>query len=284
MKSLRVALAAAMTAASMFGVIACGSDDDDEDGGGAAKKGGGSISIGTVGPDKYDPAIFQTVQAVQALQLVYTPLITYKHEEGNAGTEVVPGLAEEVPEPSDGGKTYKFKLRQGLKYSDGSPVKASDFENSIKRVFKLGSVWSSFFSGIVGAEQFQEKGDFKADISGIVTNDETGEITINLTEPDTKVLFALAEAYAAPTPAAKSPPKSLNKNPPPGAGPYTLEVVDPSRKFILRRNKRFDVPGVPRGNFDKITGVVSDNITKMTQDVISGKLDFMTESAASWTS
>ena len=32
-----------------------------------------------------------------------------------------------------------------------------------------------------------------------------------------------------------------------------------------------DIPGIPKGNFDKITGVVSDNVTKMTQDVINGE-------------
>ena len=73
----------------------------------------------------------------------------------------MPGLAEEVPEPTNGGKTYKFQLRDGLKYSDGSPVKASDFENTIKRLIALESVWSSFYTGIVGAEEFAEKGDCK---------------------------------------------------------------------------------------------------------------------------
>ena len=84
----------------------------------------------------------------------------------------------------------------------------------------LGSVWSSFYIPIIeGVAEFQEKGDMSGDISGIETDDKTGEITINLTEPDTKILFALAEPYAAPTPAAKSPGKSL-KQPPPGVGPY----------------------------------------------------------------
>jgi peptide/nickel transport system substrate-binding protein len=255
-------------------IAAFGCDGADQGGSG---KGGAEIKIGTSGPDKYDPVLFQTVQAAEPLQLVYTPLLTYRHEEGQVGSELIAGLAQEIPEPSNGGKTYTFKLREGLEYSDGSGVKASDFENTMKRLFKLGSVWSGFFSGIVGAEVFQEEGNFKADIEGIETNDQTGEITINLTEPDTKVLFALAEPYAAPTPAAKSPPKTLTENPPPGFGPYTIEVVDPRRKFILRKNPDFDLPDIPKGNFDRIEGIVSRNVTKTTQDVIDGKLDFMTE-------
>jgi peptide/nickel transport system substrate-binding protein len=254
--------------------MACGSDDDDEDGSG---RGGAVVRIGTSGPDKYDPVLFQTLQAVEPMQLVYTPLLTYRHEEGQAGSELIPGLAEEIPEPTNGGKTYTFKLRDGLEYSDGSRVKASDFENTMKRLLQLGSVWSGFYTGIAGVNEFLQKGSFEGDIPGIETDDASGEITITLTEPDTKILFALGQPYAAPTPAAKSPPKSLTKNPPPGLGPYTIEVVDPSRKFILRKNPAFDLPGIPKGNFDKIEGLVRKNTTTMTQDVIDGELDFMTE-------
>jgi peptide/nickel transport system substrate-binding protein len=271
----RIALLVAALAS--VGVFGCGGDDDE---GGGEAAAGGSIKIGTVGPDKYDPVQFQTFQAFQALSPVYLPLLTFKHEEGEAGTEVIPGLAEALPEVTNGGKTYKLKLRDGVRYSDGSAVKASDFENTIKRLLKLAGPYSSFVTVIEGAPEFQEKGDFDADIPGIETNDQTGEITINLSEPDTKFDFALAEAYTAPTPAAKSPDRSLNKNPPPGAGPYVIEVVNPSKEFILTRNKFFDVPGIPKGNVDKITGVVSDSVPRMTQDVINGNLDFMTEDPA----
>jgi peptide/nickel transport system substrate-binding protein len=274
----RRALALLLVALSMSAVAACGGDDDDDGGGGGgAGETGGEITIGTVGPDNADPVLFQTVQAVQAFQLAYIPLVTYAHEEGDAGTEIIPGLAEEVPEPTNGGRTYKFTLRKGLKYSDGSPVKASDFENTLKRLLTLGSAWSGFFTGIEGAAEFTEKGNFKADIPGIETNNKTGEITITLVEPDTKIIYALAEPYTAPTPAAKSPGKSL-KQPPPGVGPYTLEVIDFSREWVLKKNPDFpDIPGIPKGNFDTINIEVSDNVTRMTQDVISGKLDFMTE-------
>ncbi len=85
MKRLRrpVALCAALSAATLA-LGACGSDDDD----GGAGKAGGEIKIGTVGPDSYDPALFLTVQAVQALHPVYTGLTTYAAAEGEAGGEV----------------------------------------------------------------------------------------------------------------------------------------------------------------------------------------------------
>jgi peptide/nickel transport system substrate-binding protein len=269
-------IAVALMLVASVGIAACGDDDDDGGGGGG---GGGEIKIGTVGPDNADPVMFQTLQGYQIFQLAYVPLLTYAHEQGTeAGSKLIPGLAEEVPEPTNGGKTYEFKLREGLKYSDGSPVKASDFENTMKRLLVLGSPWTSFFSpGIEGSAEFTEQGDMAGDISGIETNDKTGEITVTLSEPDTKMLFALAEPYASPMPAAKAPGKSL-KQPPPGIGPYVLEIPDFSREFVLTRNPEWTgIEGIPDGNFDTIRGVVSDNVTKMTQDVIDGKLDFMTE-------
>jgi peptide/nickel transport system substrate-binding protein len=269
----------ALAALALLVVSACGDGGEGSDSL-RGKKSGGSIRIGTVGPDEYDPVLYQTITAAQALQPVYTGLLTFRHVEGAAGAHVIPGLAEKVPEPTDGGKTYRFRLRDGLRYSDGSPVKASDFENTVKRLLKLAGPYSSFLTGIVGAAEFQENGDFDADIPGIETNDRTGEITIELTEPDTKLEFALAEPYTAPTPAAKSPPRSLNNDPPPGVGPYKIEVVDPSREFVLTRNRQFDVPGIPKGSVDKITGVVLDSVPRMTQDVIKGDLDFMTEDPA----
>ena len=39
--------------------------------------------------------------------LVYTPLLTYAHEEGEAGAELIPGLAEDLPEVSEDGKSTR---------------------------------------------------------------------------------------------------------------------------------------------------------------------------------
>jgi peptide/nickel transport system substrate-binding protein len=274
MRKLVWALVACLLATVAVGISACGDDDDDGGGGGG---GGGEIKIGTVGPDNADPVMFLTNQALQPYQLVYIPLLSYAHEEGTAGSELIPGLAEEIPEPTNNGRTYSFQLRDGLEYSDGTPVRASDFKNTIKRLLVLGSPWSSFYLPIEGVEEFQAKGNFNADIPGIEPNDQTGEITVNLTEPDTKLLHALAQPYASPTPAAKSPAKSL-KQPPPGTGPYTIEVIDFSEEWILRRNRNWQgIEGIPDGNFDTIRLVVSDSVPRMTQDVIRGDLDFMTE-------
>jgi peptide/nickel transport system substrate-binding protein len=272
---LRTALLVCAVAAVGFGT-ACGGNDE-ESGGGGGGKAGGSIRIGTVGPDSYDPVLALSTQSVQVIKVTWTPLLTFKDEEGPAGGEVIPGLAEDMPTISSDGRTYKLKLRSGLKYSDGTPVKASDFEHVVKRDLKLGGPFSFLVTNIVGASDFQKKGDFKADIPGITADDKTGEVTVKLLEPDSQFSFTLALPDFGLTPASKSPPKSLQKDPPPGVGPYTLKVVDPKREFILTKNTKFDIPGMAKGKVSKITGVVQDSVPRMTQDVINGKLDFMTE-------
>src|SRR5215210_9298327 len=121
MRRLVCAAAAVLLVAAPVGVSACGGGDDDGGGGGGGGAKGGSIKIGTSGPDSYDPALNLTVQAFQPLKTVYTSLLAYKDEYGKAGTELIPGLAEKMPDVSADGKTYKFQLRKGLKYNDGTP-------------------------------------------------------------------------------------------------------------------------------------------------------------------
>src|SRR5919199_5621831 len=88
------------------GVAACGGSNKTSkpSGGGAPTSGGktgGTIRIGTVGPDSYDPVMFQTVQASSPLHLVYTGLLTFKDATGTPGSQLVPGLAESIPKPTN---------------------------------------------------------------------------------------------------------------------------------------------------------------------------------------
>src|SRR3954451_8954513 len=225
-------------------------------------------------PDYMDPALAYTVNAWELMQNIYIGLLTYKHVNGPEGATIIPGMAQALPKVTNGGKTYSFTLRKGLKYSDGTPVKASDFEHTIKRLLFLGGPFSSFATSITGATKYQEAKKQDGDISGITADDAKGTITVNLDAPDSQFLYAAGLANEAPTPAAKSPFKKSNTIP--GAGPYKISIQHLSRQFTLTKNKSFKVSGIDPGKIDKIT-VVKESVPKMTQDVIDGKLDFMTE-------
>jgi peptide/nickel transport system substrate-binding protein len=268
------ALALAAMAAGALALGACGDDDDGDSG--AAQ--GGEVTISqTSQPDYLDPALTYTVNGIEPLWLVYTPLLTYPHEEGLAGAELIPGLAEDLPEISPDGRTYTLTLRDGLRYSDGTAAKASDFEHTIKRVLNLESGGAPFFERIVGAEEYETAGDPEADISGIETNDQTGEITIRLDEPYAAFSNVLAMWFAGLVP-SDTPFRNLTEDPPPGIGPYMITESVPNRQFVLEKNPEFetlDIPDIPTGNIDTITTQIIKDANKQAQDVLDGELDYM---------
>ena len=269
-------MAAALAALS---VAACGGDDDSNagTGGGGGGKTGGSITISqTSQPDFLDPALTYTVNGTEPLWLVYTPLLDYPRTGTDRDSELIPGLAEDLPKISKDGLTYQLTLRKGLKYSDGSPVKASDFEHAVQRVLNMESGGSAFFLGIEGAEQFVRSGKCDGDITGIDANDKTGDITIRLTAADGTFSNVLGMWFAALVP-GDTPCKTLTKDPPPGVGPYKVTESVPNRDFILEKNELYpDLgPDLPPGKLDTIKTVIVKSAEKQAQDVISGRLDYM---------
>ncbi len=279
----RLALVLLLAALSMSVVAACGGDDDDsgDTGGGGSSgeaKNGGSITISqTSQPDFLDPALTYTVNGIEPLWLVYTPLLTYPRTgDAEKDSLLVPGLAKEMPTISPDGKTYELTLRDGLKYSDGSPVKASDFEHAVGRVLNLESGGSAFYLGINGAQDYIDAGKCDGDIAGIEADDATGKITINLDAPDGSFSNVLAMWFVGLVP-GDTPCKNLTESPPPGVGPYKVTESVPNRQFVLEKNANWPDLGadLPAGHVDKITTKIIKNAQRQAQDVISGELDYM---------
>ena len=253
----------------------CGGDDDDDDAGAGGVRQGGSITISqTTQPDFLDPALSYTVGGWEPMWLVYTPPLTYRHAAGEEGAELIPGVAEALPTISPDGRTYELTMRKGLTYSDGTPAKASDFEHTIKRVLNLESGGSAFFLGIEGAQDYVDARKAEADIPGIEADDGTGKITIKLAEPDGTFSNVLAMNFAGVVP-GDTRFENLTKDPPPGIGPYKITESVPNRQFVLERNDRFRIAGIPGGHLEKITTRIVPSATRAAQDVISGELDYM---------
>ena len=279
----RLLALAAVAALATMGLAACGDDEDTSSGdstsadSGATAEGGEITISQTSQPDYLDPALTYTVNGIEPLWLVYTPLLTYPHVEGQAGAELIPGLAEDLPEVSEDGLTYTLKLRDGLKYSDGTPAVASDFEHTVKRILNLESGGSAFYQTIEGATEYLEKGDPEGDITGIETDDKTGEIVITLTEADASFSNILAMWFSGLVP-GDTPFENLTEDPPPGIGPYMITESVPNREFVMEKNPEFEalgIPDIPAGNLDKITTVIVKNANQQAQDVLDNELDRM---------
>ena len=275
-KALTVGVVAALAS---FGV-ACGGDSGGSSAGGGS--GGGEVNVTmTSFPDYVDPQLSYTVEGWETLYNVYTPLLTYKHAKGEDGTKVVPGLAEAMPQVSPDGKIYKLKLRSNMKYSDGTPIKASDFTYAIQRLFKANSGGSVFYETIVGAKEYA--GGTANTISGIVTDDATGDITITLTEPNGTFDSILGLTFAAPVPPSTPLDKDATNNPPPSSGPFMISSVQAPQTMTMERNPNFKTvkdagaTEVADANVDKIIITQNKSNTAQVTDIEQNRVDYMSD-------
>jgi peptide/nickel transport system substrate-binding protein len=256
---------------AVLALAGCGS------GSGGSESGTLKATFGSF-PDYLDPALSHSEEGWTAIYNTYIPLLTYKHASGKEGSEVIPGLARALPKISADGETYELQLRKGLRYSDGSPVVASDFKRAVERVFVLNSSGSTYYTGIAGAEEFARTK--QGGIPGIDTDDETGKITIELTRPRGTFAQELALPFVAPLPKG-TPNQDLTSDPPPATGPYEIVSSKPGKGWSYDRNPFWKkanearMPEIPSGHVDRIDVTVLRNPATQVRDVEAGRFDWM---------
>jgi peptide/nickel transport system substrate-binding protein len=251
---------------------------------GLAGCGAGGSSPGTLKatytnfPDALDPTIAASAEAWDAMQNTYLPLLTYAHANGIAGTKLIPGLAEGLPRISDGGRRYELRLRPGLHYSDGTPVRASDFRFAVERLFRMNSPGSPLYTDIVGAARFQ--GTREGGIGGITTDDRNGRIVILLREPRGTFSYELALLYVALLPST-TPISDQTAHPPPATGPYVISRSKPGQGWDYERNPAWAsgnadaMPDLPGGHMERIKVTVNQNGSTQVNDIERGHIDWM---------
>jgi peptide/nickel transport system substrate-binding protein len=218
---------------------------------------GGTLKLTYQGaPGSMDPQINYTLQGWQIEQATQDGLVNFKKAQGTAAYTVVPDLAVAIPKPTDGGKTWVFKMRKGIKFSNGQVVKPTDVLATMQRIFKVhGPTAESFYGSIVGATACLKTPATCTLKGGVIANNAKSTVTFHLTKPDGEWLQQLAVPLASVVPAA-TPAKDQGEKPVPGTGPYTIKSYDPNHQIVLVRNKYFKVwstDAQPAGYPDEIT-------------------------------
>src|SRR5215213_11113293 len=143
MRNTRWRVLAALGTVAALTLSACGggSSDGDGDGGGASAKAnaavsgvfnssdkkGGTIKFANSGDwDTLDPGETYYGYSWNFARLYGRSLLMFKSGVGKEGNQLVPDLAEAAGQASDGGKTWTYKLRQGVKFDDGTEVTSAD--------------------------------------------------------------------------------------------------------------------------------------------------------------
>ena len=200
-----------------------------------------------------DPQVNDTAQYWQLFAVSYDGLLTYRKAEGADGLVLVPDLAEALPQVSPDGLRYEFRLRGGVRFSDGRPVRASDAAASLRRAFRVAGPGAGFLGAIQGAEACTAHPD-DCRLEGVESDDATGRLTLRLSRPDAQLAAKLALPPASVLP-ADAVPRDSGMAPPPGTGPYRIEGYDPNKGLRLVRNPEFRVwseAAQPDGHLDAI--------------------------------
>jgi peptide/nickel transport system substrate-binding protein len=212
-----------------------------------------------------DPQVNYTAEFWQTFINVYDGLVTFKKAAGAASNQVVADLAESVPAPLDGGKTYVFTLRPGIKFSNGAAVTPDDVVATFERIFKVNNPNAgSWYNNIVGGDACVKTPSTCALPDGVIADDKAGTITFHLVNPNPEFLYQIAVPFAAIVPAG-TPAKDMGTVPVPGTGPYMITSYDPQKALILKRNPYFKVwseDAQPDGYVDEIDfdfGVSDEN-------------------------
>ena len=240
---------------------------------GAAHRGGTLTVRNPAIVSSIDPAVAYSTTEWLLLRMTNDGLVAFNETSGLAGALLVPDLAVSLPTPTDGGKTYVFRLRPNIRYSTGGTVTASDVRATFERDFKIGGV--PYYDGIVGAAhcRARPKG---CDLSqGIRVNDAARTVTFHLVAPDPNFLYKLALPFGYVLPAG-TPPHDVDNRPLPATGPYVIARYRPQHVLEFVRNSSFrewSKAAQPDGYPNEILFEMVETPDQAVNDVIHGRAD-----------
>jgi peptide/nickel transport system substrate-binding protein len=242
-------------------------------------KKGGTIRMANEGDwDTLDPGETYYGYSWNFLRLYGRSLLTYKVEPGAAGNELTPDLAEGLGTSSDGGKTWTYKIRSGIKYEDGTVVKSADVKYAVLRSVDK----ATFPNGPAYFEQFLNlpegyKGPYKSKgvntDSAITTPDDT-TVVFHLKQPFAGFDYLAALSQTVPVPQAKDTGANYKQHVV-SSGPYMFDQNNLGKNFSLKRNPNWDQATDPirKALPDRYEVALNVNADDIDNRLISGDLD-----------
>lgn len=192
--------------------------------------------------DSLDPGNTYYAYTWNFLRLIGRTLVTFDTAPGKAGQRLVPDLAESLGESSDGGRTWTYRLREGLTYEDGSPVTSGDVKYAIAR--------SNYGTDVLGVGPTYFRQLLGTEYGGPWREPDTdGPVTLE-TPDDRTLVFRLREPFAgmdllATMPSTTPVPRQLDTGAdyatgPVATGPYRVASYDRGKLAVLEPNPYWD--------------------------------------------
>jgi peptide/nickel transport system substrate-binding protein len=206
-------------------------------------------------------------------------LMTFKNVPGKEGLQIVPDLAEAPAEQSDGGKTWTFKIKSGLKYDDGSPITTKDIKYAIERSNYAPDVIANgptYFKALLGTDYPGPYKDTSADklgLSAIETPDDT-TIIFHLQQPFGDFNYLATTSQTAPVPPAKDTGDKYATSIV-SSGPYKIDSYEVGKSMKLSKNPNWDPATDPNRTqlADNIEVTLKMEANDLDQRLLAGTLD-----------
>lgn len=295
----RTRVPATIAVATVLGLLLVACEGSSSDSGGSSSGGAGTASFndgetsvvnpsGTKGGtlrmaltddwDSVDPGDTYYAFAWDFARLYGRSLTSFKPAPGQAGSEVVPDLAESLGKPSDDGKTWTYTLRKGLKYEDGTPITATDVKYAVARsldkdILVNGPTYFNDFLDLKGYQGPYKAKDTGSGLTAIETPDDH-TIVFHLTKPFGGFDYLTAIPQTIPVPAAKDTGTEYKKHVI-SSGPYMFKDYEVGKAFTLVRNPNWDPATDPNRKAlpDEISVKVKQNQADIDNQLLAGTLD-----------
>ena len=237
---------------------------------------GGTLNLlSSVWADTVDPVL--GTLAAGPLEMTNDGLTAYPHVGGSDSVLVVPDLAVSLPSPTDGGTTYTFELRRGIRYSNGELVRPEDFRRALERDVILGPnpMYGGPFADVIGGAACAAHRS-RCDLSrGVVTDDAANTVTFHLVAPNPEFLqrLTLTDAVAVP---ATAPIRNVGLHPLPATGPYMFSTVTNNRGVLVRNPyfREWSHAAQPDGYPDRLVYRLAANPEAEITAIERGSADF----------
>jgi ABC-type transport system substrate-binding protein/class 3 adenylate cyclase/DNA-binding beta-propeller fold protein YncE len=223
-----------------------------------------------------DPALAYDITAWQVLTITNDGLLAYRSVGGPEGASLVPDLASALPQVSPDGLTYRFPLREGIRYSTGEPVRPEDFRHGFERSFSLSIDAASIYRAIGGAGACAEDPSTCDLRESIVADAEA--VTFHLKRPDPDLPFKLTLPFAFPVPAG-IPAEDQGLVPVPATGPYMVAEAGEDGLELVRNPEFREWSGTaqPDGFVDAISWMFDEEAASAFDRLSDGDLDWMAD-------
>jgi peptide/nickel transport system substrate-binding protein len=245
---------------------------------------GGTLRMAHSGDwDSLDGADTYYAYSWNFFRLYGRTLTTFPSAPGAASAKVVPDLAEALGVPSDNAKTWTYKLRQGVKFEDGTPVTSKDVKYGVERgldkdTFPNGPTYFNDVLDLQGyTSPYKDSDPEKLGLKAIETPDDR-TIVFKLKQPFSGFDYLAQIPATAPVPRAKDTGAKYKEHVV-ATGPYKFESNQLGKRFVLVRNDQWDQATDPvrKPLPDRIEVSLNVNAEDIDNRLISGDLDVAVE-------